>query len=88
MDEAVACLLRGLGKPGEEDKGSKGGRREGAGRLTPAVDGSVGSATGSLPPGEESIIVELRSYQTRMASFGGEKADKDVDDPNESRVGL
>jgi len=35
------CRFRGLGKPGEEEKGSKAGRREGAGRFVPAI-GSKG----------------------------------------------
>lgn len=49
----VACLFTGLGRPGEEDKGSKAGSKD-AGRLTPEIVGSVGSST-LLLLGEESI---------------------------------
>jgi hypothetical protein len=51
-----ACLFAGRGKPGEEDNGSNAGRSEGAGRLTPAVVGSVGSRALRPVDGEESIL--------------------------------
>lgn len=52
----VACRFMGRGKPGDEESGSNGGSKVGAGRLTPAVDGSEGSAA-LLVEGEESITV-------------------------------
>lgn len=53
-EPARACLLSGRGKPGEEDSGSNGGRRLGAGRLTPAT-GRTGSWARALGGGEESM---------------------------------
>jgi hypothetical protein len=50
-----AWRFAGRGRPGEEERGSKAGRREGAGRLTPAVEGSEGSRDFVLlaPEGDE-----------------------------------
>lgn len=49
----VFWRLTGRGSPGEDESGSKGGSRVGAGRLDPARDcriaGSVGSAEACLP---------------------------------------
>lgn len=54
MDPARACLLNGRGRPGEEDRGSKGGSSEGAGRFTPATvlveEASSGGRAGSPVP--------------------------------------
>jgi len=61
MDAARACRLSGLGRPGEEDNGSKAGRRDVAGRFTPAARGSDGSRM--LLPGGESIIAAAVSCQ-------------------------
>jgi hypothetical protein len=55
--EDRACLLKGRGRLGEEEKGSKAGSSEGAGRFTPAVDGRLGSAFSLL--GEESIMTDM-----------------------------
>lgn len=56
IEPARACRLTGRGSPGEEERGSKGGRRVGAGRLVPAAGGgSVGSVF--FDCGEESIIM-------------------------------
>jgi len=52
----VACRFIGRGNPGEEESGSKAGSKVGAGLLTPATDGSEGSAA-LLVEGEESIAV-------------------------------
>lgn len=52
---AVACLLDGRGKPGEEERSSNGGSRLGAGRFTPAAVGSAGSRPLLLEDGEESM---------------------------------
>ena len=38
---AVFWRFRGRGRPGEDDRGSKAGRRDGAGRLMPAVEDGV-----------------------------------------------
>ena len=40
---AVACRFAGRGRAGDEENGSNAGSRDGAGRFTPAVDGSEGS---------------------------------------------
>jgi hypothetical protein len=68
FDPSRACLFTGRGRPGEEDRGSNGGRSEGAGRLVPAIledeelraaggrDGSVSSAL--CFPGEEFILLK------------------------------
>lgn len=40
--EETACRFVDRGRPGEEDRGSKAGSRDGAGRLAPATGGSVG----------------------------------------------
>jgi len=54
---ATACRFIGRGRPGDEERGSNAGSREGAGRLTPATEGSDGSRARLLPVGgEESII--------------------------------
>jgi hypothetical protein len=54
----IACLLEGRGKTGEEDRGSKAGSSEGAGRLTPAVGGE--DACRLILLGEESIMAIVR----------------------------
>lgn len=61
----VFWRLAGRGRPGDEERGSKGGRRDGAGRLVPAMEGetedgggmagSVGSIDSCLC-GEESMM--------------------------------
>jgi hypothetical protein len=56
--DKTACLLEGRGRAGEEDRGSKAGRSEGAGRLTPAVAGE--DACRLILLGEESIIATIR----------------------------
>jgi hypothetical protein len=56
--EKTACLLEGRGKAGEEDRGSKAGNNEGAGRLTPAVAGE--DACRLILLGEESIMATVR----------------------------
>lgn len=57
--EDRACLLEGRGKPGEEEKGSNAGRRDGAGRFTPAVeDGRLGWEFILL--GDDSIMAEWK----------------------------
>lgn len=56
IDPSTACLFAGRGKPGDEERGSKGGRSEGAGRLVPAMldvepdaaGGRLGSASSVL----------------------------------------
>ncbi len=64
---ARACLFNGLGRPGEEEKGSNGGSRDGAGRFTPATrakgeadaGGSIGSsavAASAFLTGEDDIV--------------------------------
>ena len=61
--DKTACLLEGRGKAGEEDRGSKAGSSEGAGRLTPAVAGEDACRLTLL--GEESIMMTVRvSLQT------------------------
>lgn len=46
---ARACLLAALGRPGDDESGSKGGSNEGAGRFTPATrDGEEVDAGGSI----------------------------------------
>jgi hypothetical protein len=40
--EDRACLFEGLGRPGEDEKGSKAGSNVGAGRFTPIADGRLG----------------------------------------------
>jgi hypothetical protein len=70
IDPARACLLNGRGRPGEEDRGSKGGSSEGAGRFTPATvlveeasGGRAGSpvsvACASLFSGEGVMLMQL-----------------------------
>ena len=49
-------LLRGRGKTGEEDNGSKAGKRVGAGRFTPATGGKLRWEFILL--GDESIITK------------------------------
>lgn len=49
--------MKGRGRPGEEEKGSKAGSSEGAGRFTPAVDGKAGRAFSLL--GDESIMTDM-----------------------------
>jgi hypothetical protein len=56
--DKTACLLEGRGKAGEEERGSKAGSSEGAGRLTPAVAGE--DACRLILLGEESIIATVR----------------------------
>jgi hypothetical protein len=56
--EPSACLFEGRGRAGEEEKGSKAGSSEGAGRLTPAVAGNDGCRLILL--GEESIMVRVQ----------------------------
>lgn len=56
----VACRFKGLGKPGEEERGSKGGSNDGADLLVPAVNGREGSRT-LFAEGEESITGMQRS---------------------------
>lgn len=53
----VACRFVGRGRPGEEERGSKAGSKDGAGRFTPAVEGSEGSSAllALLLTGDESI---------------------------------
>lgn len=55
--ENSVCLFDGLGRPGEE-KGSKAGSSDGAGRLTPAAAGNVGDR--SLLLGNKSIVPEVK----------------------------
>jgi hypothetical protein len=57
---AVACLLFGRGRPGDEDKGSNGGSSEAACRFTPAVEGRDGSGV-VFCDGVESITTEAMS---------------------------
>jgi hypothetical protein len=52
----TACLLDGRGRAGE-DRGSKAGSSEGAGRLTPAVAGE--DACRLILLGEESIMARV-----------------------------
>ncbi len=54
----TACLFEGRGRAGEEDRGSKAGSSEGAGRLTPAVAGE--DARRFILLGEESIMTTVR----------------------------
>jgi len=51
-------LFNGLGRPGDEEKGSKAGSSVGAGRFTPDVDGRLGWAFILL--GDESIISDKK----------------------------
>jgi hypothetical protein len=62
--------LVGRGKPGEEEKGSKAGSNEGAGRFTPAVEGRLGWELILL--GEESIMADI--YQ--VSSAGGQESSR------------
>lgn len=50
------CLLTGRGRLGDEESGSKGGRRVGAGRLEPAR--VMGFMTGSVGSVEEPFLGE------------------------------
>lgn len=54
----VAWRFAGRGSPGDEERGSNAGSSEGAGLLTPAVEGSVGSSTALLAAaeGDESML--------------------------------
>lgn len=63
----VFWRLTGRGSPGEDESGSKGGSRVGAGRLDPARDcriaGSVGSAEACLPRrGDDDIESMVRLW--------------------------
>jgi hypothetical protein len=53
-----AWRLEGRGRPGDEDKGSNAGRRDVAGRFTPAIEGSEGSSC-LLRGGDESMVIIL-----------------------------
>lgn len=54
--DAVACRFDGLGRPGDEERGSNAGSKEGAGRFTPWRVGSEGSRVLVRAEGEESIV--------------------------------
>ncbi len=56
--ENSACLFEGLGRPGEEEKGSKAGSSDGAGRLTPAAAGNDGDKL--LLLGDKSIVPDVK----------------------------
>lgn len=78
--------FRGRGRPGEEESGSKGGSRDGAGRLEPADDGSgvrvkAGAESAAMGPGAgsddswgESIMV------VRVVNCGGGRGGGDIGD--------
>lgn len=59
--------MEGRGNPGDEEKGSKAGSSDGAGLLTPAIEGRLGFELILL--GEESIMAGI--YQSIVVS--GEK---------------
>lgn len=55
----VAWRFAGRGRAGDEERGSKAGSSDGAGRFTPVVLGSDGSNVLVIPGGEESISMAL-----------------------------
>lgn len=58
MEDPVAWRLAGRGRPGDEESGSKGGRRVGAGRFVPAVAAGGGSVGSGCFDGDESIMFD------------------------------
>lgn len=63
-----ACLFDGRGRPGDEDRGSKAGRSEGAGLLTPATVGNAGSIALVFEDGEESILMSFHTLIMTIAA--------------------
>jgi hypothetical protein len=78
-----ACRFNGLGRPGEED-GSKGGSKEGAGRLALSILGEqTGGREGSPAPsssvdlmGEELILMLDDQRHSSSSNKGVEDQDK------------
>lgn len=72
----VACRFAGRGRPGDEESGSKGGRRVGAGRFVPAVAAAAGGGSvGSVClGGDESIMTPGACHgELAVSDAGGER---------------
>lgn len=73
-----ACLLEGLGSPGEDDRGSNGGSREDADRFTPALLGKdevdAGGSEGSSAMGASMFLTGeddmMKDERSRKHNYG------------------